>query len=252
MIPTLLLKDSGLVKGVNFKKHRYVGDPINAVKIFNEKEVDEIVFLDISATSNNREPNFRLIKDIASEAFMPFGYGGGVKSIEQVETIFKLGAEKVIINSSAYSDPSLIQKASEIAGSQSVVVSIDVKKSLLGKYEVYTQNATLRTNTHPVDYARKMEDLGAGEIILCSVTNEGTGKGYDLKLLEKVCSAVDIPVVASGGCGCLQDMKDAISLGSASAVAAGNFFVFHGKLNAVLITYPNYTELNELLGSEPS
>tara|TARA_Y100001934_G_scaffold169101_1_gene201015 strand:- start:4466 stop:5245 length:780 start_codon:yes stop_codon:yes gene_type:complete len=249
VIPTLLLRDNGLVKGMNFKNHKYVGDPINAVKIFNEKEVDEIVFLDISATPSRREPNFNLIKDIASEAFMPFGYGGGVTTTGQIEKLFNLGVEKVIINSSAHSNPELIREASQVAGSQSIVVSIDVKKTLLGKYEVYTENATCGTKMPPLDYARRMEDLGAGEIILCSIANEGTGKGYDLKLLNLVCSAVDVPVVALGGCGQLKDMADAVQIGSASAVAAGNLFVFHGKLKAVLITYPKYSELAEALGT---
>ena len=250
VIPTLLLRDNGLVKGENFKKHSYVGDPINAVKIFNEKEVDEIVFLDISATPNRRGPNFDLISDIASEAFMPFGYGGGVTSVDQIEKLFNLGVEKVIMNTSAHSNPELIREASRIAGAQSIVVSIDVRKTLLGNYEVYTENGTSRTKSSPVDYAKRMEELGAGELILCSIANEGTGKGYDLKLLESVCSAVDVPVVALGGCGDLQDMKNAVELGSASAVAAGNLFVFHGKLKAVLITYPKYSELVEIFGTK--
>ena len=148
-----------------------------------------------------------------------------------------------------HSNPELIREASQVAGSQSIVVSIDVKKTLLGKYEVYTENATCGTKMPPLDYARRMEDLGAGEIILCSIANEGTGKGYDLKLLNLVCSAVDVPVVALGGCGQLKDMADAVQIGSASAVAAGNLFVFHGKLKAVLITYPKYSELAEALGT---
>jgi cyclase len=248
VIPTLLLKGNGLVKGSNFKNHRYIGDPINAVKIFNEKEVDEIVFLDISATDNGREPNFSLIKDIASEAFMPFGYGGGVSTLSQIEQLFNLGVEKVIINTSAFTTPDLIKEASKVAGSQSIVVSMDVKKTLFGNYEVFTENGSSSTKITPVDYARRMEDLGAGELILCSIANEGIGKGYDLKLLDLVCSCVGIPVVALGGCGSLDDMADAVDTGGASAVAAGNLFVFHGKLKAVLITYPKYAELTKVLG----
>lgn len=250
VIPTLLLRNNGLVKGTQFKNHRYIGDPINAVKIFNEKEVDELVFLDISATANQCEPNYLLIQDIASEAFMPFGYGGGISTTQQIEKLFKLGVEKVIINQAAFHTPHLVNEASRIAGSQSIVVSMDVRKSLLGAYEVYTHNATQRTQQKPVEYARRMQDLGAGELLLCSVNQEGTGMGYDLKLLESVCHAVDIPVVASGGAGKLQDMLDAVHIGRASAVAAGNFFVFHGKLKAVLMTYPTYTELASLFGNK--
>lgn len=250
VIPTLLLRNNGLVKGTQFKNHKYVGDPLNAVRIFNEKEVDELVFLDISATSNQREPNYDLIKDIASEAFMPFGYGGGITNIQQIEKLFKLGVEKVIINSTAFSHPNLIREASRIAGSQSIVVSLDVKKSLFGTYTVYTHNAAQPTKQNPVQYAQRMQELGAGELLLCSVNQEGTDNGYDLELLKAVCKAVDIPVVASGGGGQLQDMLEAIQIGHASAVAAGNFFTFHGKLKAVLITYPKYAELVELFGNK--
>lgn len=250
IIPTLLLRNNGLVKGTQFKSHKYVGDPINAVKIFNEKEVDELVFLDISATANQREPNYTLIQDIASEAFMPFGYGGGITTTQQIEKLFKLGVEKVIINSAAFSNPNLIREASHIAGSQSIVVSLDAKKSLFGTYEVYTHNATQRTKQNPVEYAQRMQDLGAGELLLCSINQEGTGSGYDLKLVETVSEAVDIPVVAAGGAGKLKDMVDAINIGRASAVAAGNLFVFHGKLKAVLITYPKYSELTQLFGKK--
>ena len=250
VIPTLLLRNNGLVKGRQFKNHKYVGDPVNAVKIFNEKEVDELVFLDISATTNQRGPNEELLRDIASEAFMPFGYGGGITTARQIENLFKLGVEKVIINSSAHMRPELIREASQIAGAQSIVVSLDVKKNLLGGYEVFTHNATRRTKQSPLDYAKRMEDLGAGELIVCSVSREGTGKGYDLKLLDMVSSAVEVPVVALGGAGDLDDMADAIRIGNASAVAAGDMFVFHGKLKAVLITYPKYSDLIQTLGAE--
>jgi len=246
VIPVLLLRNSGLVKGKQFKNHKYVGDPINAVKIFNEKEVDELVFLDISATSNKREPNFDLIADIASEAFMPFGYGGGITSVKQIEKLFSLGVEKAIINSIAFHNPQLIRDASQLAGSQSIVVSIDVKKTLLGGYEVFVENGQVRTKQSPIDYAKKMQDLGAGELVVCTIDREGTAKGYDLKLLEMISDAVDIPVVSLGGAGKLQDFSDAVNQTSVSAVAAGDMFVFHGKHKAVLITYPNYSELEKL------
>jgi imidazole glycerol-phosphate synthase subunit HisF len=247
VIPVLLLKNSGLVKGSQFKAHKYVGDPINVVKIFNEKQVDELVFLDISAGFNQSEPNYSLIADIASEAFMPFAYGGGITSVNQIEKLFSLGVEKTIINTSAFYKPNLIKEAARLAGSQSIVVSIDVKKSLLGKYEVFVKNGSIRTKFDPVEYAKIAQDLGAGEIIVCAIDREGTGKGYDLKLLELVSSAVNIPVVALGGAGKLSDFSDAIIQTNVSAVAAGDMFIFHGKHKAVLITYPKYADLQNLL-----
>lgn len=243
VIPTLLLRNDGLVKGSQFKNHKYVGDPINAVKIFNEKEVDELVFLDITATKDRREPNYELLKDIASEAFMPFGYGGGITTLEQIQKLFSLGVEKVIINSAAIGNPELISNASKIAGSQSIVVSIDVKKSLFGKYEVYSNNGTVNTKLDPVEYAKKVASLGAGELIVCNINNEGVGKGYDTKILHMISSVVDIPVVASGGAGKLDDFSQAYHDGHASAVAAGDMFTFYGRHKAVLITYPKYDEL---------
>lgn len=246
VIPTLLLRNNGLVKGSRFKEHRYVGDPINAVKIFNEKEVDELVFLDIGATASGKGPNFELLRDIASEAFMPFGYGGGITSCHQIEKLFNLGVEKVILNTAAFQTPHLIQDASRLAGAQSIVVSIDAKKTLFGGYEVFVASGLQRTKADPVDYAKKAQDLGAGEIIVCSIDQEGTGRGYDQKLLKSVCNAVTIPVVASGGAGKLEDFSQAVFDCGASAVAAGDMFVFHGKHKAVLITYPKYSDLTDL------
>lgn len=246
-IPVLLLRNAGLVKGVQFKKHKYVGDPINAVKIFNEKEVDELMFLDISATLAKRGPNYELIADIASEAFMPFGYGGGITSIQQIEKLFSLGVEKAIVNSAAFHQPNFIREASRLAGSQAIVVSIDVKESMFGGYEVYVENGSRRTRLSPVEYAKRMQDLGAGELIVCAIDREGTGKGYDLKLLEMVANAVEVPVVALGGAGKLQDLADAVKKTTVSAVAAGDMFTFHGKHKAVLITYPEYAVLESML-----
>lgn len=247
VIPTLLLQEGGLVKGRQFKKHTYLGDPINAVKIFNEKEVDELVFLDITATRDQRAPNYEIIADIANEAFMPFGYGGGITDVTQMEKLFSVGVEKAIINSAAFRKPELISEAARVFGSQSVIVSMDIKKNLLGNYEVFIQNGQIKTKNNPIDYAKKMQDLGAGELIVCSIDRDGTDKGYDLNLLDMVSNAVEIPVVASGGAGCLQDLADAINHTAVSGVAAGNLFVFHGKHKAVLITYPEYAELEALL-----
>lgn len=249
VIPTLLLKDGGLVKGMHFRSHKYIGDPINAVKIFNEKEADELAFFDISTKRRTIGPDFELLRDIAGEAFMPFSYGGGITNIQQVVKLFSIGIEKVIINTSAFFDSQLISNSSKIAGAQSVVVSIDVRKSLFGKYEVYIDNGTRGTKMDPVVYAMKMQDLGAGELIVCSIEREGTGKGYDFELLGSVASAVDIPVVALGGAGKLQDLAEVLNQTAVSAVAAGDMFVFYGKHKAVLITYPQHAELETLLAN---
>jgi len=246
VIPVLLLKERGLVKGQQFKNHKYVGDPLNAVKIFNEKEVDELVFLDISATNENRGPDFDLLADIASEAFMPFAYGGGIKTVKQVERLFSIGVEKAIINTAAFLDFKFVKESVVVAGSQSIVISMDIKKSLLGSYEVYVNNGKIKTKLDPVTYAKKMQDLGVGELIVNSVDREGTSKGYDIKLLETVSNAIEIPVIGLGGAGCLQDLADAKNQTNVSGLAAGDLFVFHGKHKAVLITYPKYSELEKL------
>lgn len=244
VIPTLLLKNSGLVKGEKFAGHTYVGDPINAVKIFNTKEVDELVFFDITASREHRKPNYELLADIASQAFMPFGYGGGLAQMEDIEKLFKIGVEKAIINTAAANNLRFVKEASSVAGSQSIVVAIDVRKNLLGKYQVYTQSGTHNTKLDPVTYAQQLEEAGAGELIICSIDREGTGKGYDTQLISRVATAVSLPVVASGGANSLENLREAVRAGAA-AIAAGNMFVFHGKHKAVLITYPDYSRLEE-------
>lgn len=246
VIPCLLLRNGGLVKTVKFADPKYVGDPVNAVRIFNEKEVDELVFLDISATAADRGPNLELVRDIATEAFMPFGYGGGVRTIEQVAALVAAGVEKVVLNTIATERPGFVREAARLVGSSSVVVSVDVKRSLLGRYEVVSCNASRRTGLDPVEWARRVEDLGAGEIFLTAVDRDGTQKGYDVSLLRQVTEAVTVPVVASGGAGRLADFRAAVYEGGASAVAAGSMFVFHGKHRAVLITYPEYRELQQV------
>lgn len=246
VIPCLLLRNGGLVKTVKFADPKYVGDPINAVRIFNEKEVDELVFLDISATPAGRGPNLELVRDIATEAFMPFGYGGGVRTIDQVASLVALGVEKVVLNTVATEQPGFVRDASRLVGSSSVVVSIDVRRSLFGKYEVVTCSGTRKTGLDPVEWARRVEDLGAGEIFLTAVDRDGTQKGYDVPLLRQVTDAVSIPVIASGGAGSLDDFRAAVCEGRASAVAAGSLFVFHGRHRAVLITYPEYANLQQV------
>jgi cyclase len=234
------------VKSVRFKDHKYVGDPINAVKIFNEKEVDEIVILDISATAEKRPPNIKQIRELTSEAFMPMGYGGGITRLEEIRELISAGVEKVILNASAFNNPSLLTDAAKYVGSQSVVVSIDVKKNLWGKYKVCLYNGSKSTSADPVSYAKDMEKAGAGEILLHSIDRDGTFEGYDLELIRQVSAAVGIPVVASGGAGSVEDFQQAVASG-ASAVAAGSLFVFQRPHRAVLISYPSQTELREKL-----
>jgi cyclase len=242
IIPALLLKNKGLVKGVNFKDYKYIGDPLNAVKIFNDKEVDELIFLDISATSENRPPDIRLIRDIADECYMPFAVGGGIKNIEQVGEIIKAGSEKVVINSTAVKTPELIKEVSSAYGHQSVIVSIDVKKNWLGKYHVFIESGSKKTKLNPIRWAMKVEDLGAGEILLNSINKDGTMSGYDTEIIQEIAEKVSIPVIACGGAGNIEDFAEAARHG-ASAVSAGSMFVFSGPHRAVLINYPDTKEL---------
>jgi imidazole glycerol-phosphate synthase subunit HisF len=246
IIPCLLLRNNGLVKTIKFRESVYIGDPINAVKIFNEKEVDELIFLDIDASRKDNEPSFDLIRNIASECFMPFAYGGGIRSLEQIEKIIKSGAEKIVINTEAFQQKNFVRKAVEQFGSSTIVVSMDIKKSLFDSYSVYIKGGTRNTGKNPVEYAREMEDSGAGEIFLNSIDRDGVMEGYDLEMIRKISGAVKIPVIACGGAGKLDDFRLAIQQGGASAVAAGSFFVFHGRRRAVLITYPSYTEISAL------
>jgi cyclase len=244
VIPVLLLHNRGLVKSVKFKNYKYVGDPINAVKIFNEKEVDEICILDITATKQKKQPDITHITEIVSEAFMPLSYGGGVSNLEQAEKFFYNGVEKIVLNYSAAHRKNLIGEIADRYGSQSVMASIDYKTNWLGKTSVYTLNGSEDVKTHPVDKAKKMQDCGAGEIILNSIERDGTYKGYDLPMIEKVSKAVNIPVVACGGASSVEDFRKAVDAG-ASAVAAGSMFVFQRPHNAVLISYPKQETLKK-------
>ena len=245
VIPCLLLKDQGLVKTVRFNNPIYVGDPINAVRIFNEKEVDELIFLDITATTENRKPNFQLISDIASQSFMPFSYGGGIRDLKDVEKLFTFGVEKIILNSVVNTNPEFIRTVSSLYGSQSVVVSMDIKKNLFGQYERYFHGGKKKNRGNIVDFAREVEQLGAGEIFLNSIDRDGTRLGFELDVITKVSHSLSIPLVACGGAGCYEDFASAVRAG-ASGVAAGSMFVFHGKHDAVLITYPSKEELDKI------
>jgi len=238
VIPVLLLKGNGLYKTVKFKDPKYIGDPMNAVKIFNEKEVDELCFLDISTTVEKKEINYKIIAEIASECFMPLSYGGGITHMDQMKKLFNIGIEKVIINTAAHSNTNLINEAASHYGSQSIVGCIDVKKSLLGKYEVFTQSGRINTGKDPLEFARQLQESGAGEILINSIDRDGTMRGYDVELLKKISSCLDVPMIACGGAGSIEDLSMAVKEGAASAVAAGSMFVFHGKHKAVLISYP--------------
>lgn len=244
LIPCLLLQNTGFVKTVKFKEPKYLGDPINILKLFNDKEVDEAIILDITATTENKRPQFALIEKFASECFMPLGYGGGIHNIEDMKTLFQLGIEKVALNTAACENLALVRQAADIFGSQSVVVSIDVKKNWFGKYEVLTRSGRKRTGIEPISYAKRMQSAGAGELFLNSIDRDGTMQGYDLPLIQQVAAAVNIPVVACGGAGNLSDFARAVQQAGASAAAAGSFFVYKGPHRAVLISYPDQAVLS--------
>lgn len=246
VIPCLLLRGWGLVKTVKFKNAAYVGDPINTVRIFNELEVDEILFLDITASIEKKRPPFKIIEEIASECFMPFTYGGGLRSITDLKTVFSLGVEKVALNSYAIENPDFIRQAAEKFGNQSIVVSIDAKKNIFGNYTVYAEAGRKNTGLEPAGFARQMEKMGAGEILITSIDRDGTFGGYDVDLIAKISSAVNIPVIACGGARSISDFKDAVNAG-ASALAAGSMFVFQGKNRGVLINFPGLNELEKVV-----
>lgn len=238
VIPCLLLRGHGLVKTRKFKDAVYVGDPVNAVRIFSEKEVDEIVVLDIDASREGREPNYELIAEIAGECFMPMGYGGGITSFEQVRRLIRSGVEKVIINSAACVSMAVISEAAAVFGSQAVVAAVDVRKALLGGYKVVAKSATVETRFKLLEHVQALVAAGAGEIFVNSVDRDGSMTGYDLDLIRSVTQRVNVPVVACGGAGTIEHLREAVHEAGAAAVSAGSMFVFHGKHRAVLINYP--------------
>jgi cyclase len=249
VIPCLLLHKGGAYKTVEFRNPRYVGDPINAVRILNEKEVDELLLVDIDATVEGREPRYEQVEDIVGEAFMPVAYGGGVTSVEQMRRLFALGVEKVFTSSASLASPDLVSEASALFGSQSIGVALDLKRGRAkAAPTVVTHNAKKKTGLAPAKAARLMEEHGAGELLVNSVDRDGTMAGYDLDAIREVAEAVSIPVVALGGAGALGDLVRAVRVGGASAAAAGSLFVFTGVHRAVLITYPAQAELEQLFG----
>lgn len=243
IIPFLLLREGSLVKTRRFGEPKYIGDPINAVKIFNEKEVDELVLLDITATPAGKGPNLELIKDIASEAFMPIGYGGGIHSMAQIESLFKAGVEKVSLNSVLYDDPGLVTEAARVFGSQSIVATVDVKKALLAGHALHSHGGKRRQPVDVMEHVRRLEQLGVGELVLQSVDRDGMMAGYDLAFVEKVAKSVPIPVICIGGAGNVEHLREGLRAG-ASAAGAGSMFVFQGAHKAVLISYPEPSEVH--------
>jgi cyclase len=254
IIPSLLIHEKGLVKTVKFKDPKYVGDPINAVRIFNEKEVDELAIFDIDATVLGKEPNYGLIEKLANQSRMPLCYGGGVKTVEQAQKIFSLGIEKIALSSSVIHNPNLISEISERVGAQSVIIVLDVKKKRLGGYEIYTHNGKKSSGVNPFKFAQKAQELGAGEIIINSIDNDGMMNGFDMNLIDNIRNAVTIPITVLGGAGSLEDIEKVIYKHGVIGVSAGSLFVFKGIYKAVLINYPSklekdkiYNELKKLL-----
>lgn len=247
VIPCLQLINESLVKTTRFSSPAYIGDYINTVRIFNELEVDELCFLDIRASVEKREPDFKILRHIADECFMPLSYGGGVREFDHARHILSIGFEKVIINTQAYLNPSLITKLSEHFGAQAIVASIDVKKNIWGRYLVCINDGRKITGKHPVEWAKKMEECGAGEILLTSMDRDGTWSGFDLELLKAVTKEVSIPVIASGGAGSIPDIRAAIKIGHASAVALGSMVVYQKKGMGVLVNFPDKFALEDAL-----
>ena len=248
IIPVLLLRNESLVKTVRFGKFTYVGDPCNTLRIFNELEVDELLFLDITATIQRRGPNLKVLTDIANECFMPLGYGGGVRTLDQAKSIFDIGFEKVAINSFAAERPKFISEIAKHYGNQAVIASIDVKKGFFGKNLVRTCSGRSSTKLEPVAWAKELESRGAGEILLTSIDQEGTWDGFYFELVKNITDAVNIPVIAHGGAGSLRDIGQVVQVAGASAVALGSMVVFQKKGMGVLVNFPDMQELKKVLG----
>lgn len=246
VIPCLLLKNDSLVKSVKFKEYNYIGDPINTVRIFNELEVDELVFLDITASRENRGPNFKLLENISNECFMPLAYGGGLRKFEDIQKIFSMGFEKVVLNTSLFSEAVLISKVAEIYGSQAVIASVDYKKNLFGMNVVYSFGGTKKESMTAEEWVVELEKRGAGEILLTSIDRDGTWEGYDLKTIREISKSISIPLIASGGAGNVAHLGEAVKSAGASAVAVGSMVVFQKKDMGVLVNFPDKKKLKEV------
>ena len=247
VIPCLQLIDLALVKTVKFGKYNYIGDPVNTVRIFNELEVDELCFLDIRATIEKRQPDLKILTEIANECFMPLSYGGGVRDVETALKILSIGFEKIVINTAAVENPDLITEIARHSGNQSVIVSIDVKKSFNGNYAVYSHDGSVKTSLDAMEWAKKTDLAGAGELLITSMDRDGTWKGYDLEIIRKITDAVSIPVIANGGAGSVNDIGKVVKTAKASAAALGSMVVYQQKGMGVLINFPDKSELRKVL-----
>lgn len=250
VIPILLLRNKGLVKTIKFKDQKYIGDPINTVKIFNEKQVDELAFIDIDASKEQREPNYEFLKEIASECFMPLSYGGGITTLRQIRTLIQSGIEKIIINHQALVDPEFIKSAVESFGSSTIIGAMDIKKNFFGTYQVYSHVSSKTLSIEPVEHAKALNNLGVGELLVNNVDRDGMMTGYDLNIIKEVSGAVSIPVIACGGAANIDDIDKVVNEANASAAAAGSMFVYRGKHRAVLITYPDFQSLSKLFAKK--
>ena len=247
IIPVLLLRNLGLVKSVKFKDYRYIGDPINAVKIFNDLRADELVFLDINASNEKRKISLDFVRKVGDECNMPFAVGGGIRTITDIREVLNAGAEKVVINTAASEDPDFITRAAGEFGSSTIVVCIDVKKKMLGGEHTFIYSGNKSTSYDPVRFASLMQEKGAGELIIQSIDHDGMMEGYNLELIRKISNSVTIPVVACSGAGKTAHLKEVVETANASAVAAGSMFVYHGPRRAVLINYPTHQEIHKLM-----
>lgn len=243
IIPVLLLRDKGLVKSKRFKDYRYIGDPINAVRIFNDMKADELVFLDILASKEKRTVSLDFVKAVGEEANMPFAVGGGITTIEDIRSIIGAGAEKAILNTAAARNPDFVKQAANTFGSSTISVCIDVKKNWLGQERIWMLNGKKQAKYNPIEFAKLMEENGAGEVIIQSIDHDGIMEGYNLPLITKIAESVSIPVVALGGAGKLEHMWEAYTKGYATGLAAGSMFVYHGSRRGILINYPDYQEI---------
>jgi cyclase len=252
LIPVLLIHNKGLVKTVKFKDPKYVGDPLNAVRIFNEKQVDELIVIDIDASANGCEPDYKTIENLAAECRMPFCYGGGIKTVQQARHILSLGVEKVSLSSAAIENPTLVSELAEQVGNQSVVVTLDTRKKMLSsRYEVFTHNAKNNTKQCPIELSKQFQTLGAGEIVINAIDQDGVMKGYDLDLIHKIKAAISVPLTVVGGAGKLEHIAELYQREALIGAAAGSLFVFKGKYKAVLINYPNEAEKRGLFQHLP-
>ncbi|MFC2097392.1 AglZ/HisF2 family acetamidino modification protein [Bacteroidota bacterium] len=247
IIPTLLLQNESLVKTIRFSKPSYIGDPINTVRIFNELEVDELVFLDITASNEKRLPNMKILHEIANECFMPLAYGGGISTLQQAQDIFNIGFEKIVLNSASHTIPNLIVQITEIYGRQAVIVSVDVKKNFWGKYEVWSHSGTKNSKKNLVEWVQELEIKGAGEILLTSIDKEGTWSGFDVDLVRNVTDATTVPVIAHGGAGTINHIGEVVKQGNASAVALGSMVVYQQKDMGVLVNFPEKAKIENIL-----